>query len=228
MSNKIHVSKNLNIIIFVLMIILFFINDIADYIQFFYRYTLGKIILFIFTLLIFLITLWKLKKAKITKHTLLKEVFSLSNKRGKLIVTQFGILILCIYKLSVGLNLLEAISLILSNSIFLILALFDDQKTYRKLVTKKEYVKELHDFVYQYSLVAEAVILIYILFDIICLTVFPLFSKDFISVFFNNFLYFLGKIFLGSYCILWLAVANNYIILNILLEIGILDEINEI
>lgn len=69
MSNKIHVSKNLNIIIFVLMIILFFINDIADYIQFFYRYTLGKIILFIFTLLIFLITLWKLKKAKITKHT---------------------------------------------------------------------------------------------------------------------------------------------------------------
>lgn len=85
MSNKIHVSKNLNIIIFVLMIILFFINDIADYIQFFYRYTLGKIILFIFTLMIFLITLWKLKKAKITKHTLLKEVFSLSNKRGKLI-----------------------------------------------------------------------------------------------------------------------------------------------
>lgn len=225
------VSKKINVIAFLAMIALFFINDIANFIQQFYKSNVGKITLLILTLIIIGITWYKGREAKITKYTLLTEVFSLSNKRGKLVVTQFGILILSVYKLSVGMNLLETLSLILSNSIFLILAVFEDQKVYRKLVTKKKYTNELHNLTYQYILVSEIMILIYILFDLIFLNFVALLAclanNNSISIFLDNFFYFLGKVFIGSFVILWLASANNYIILEILLEIGILEEINE-
>ena len=66
------------------------------------------------------------------------RVFQPFQNRIKFSITWLGLCILCWYKLLVGLDIQNAIDLIMSNNVFLILFFFDNEKNAKDILQKRE------------------------------------------------------------------------------------------
>lgn len=161
------------------------------------------------------------------------RVFQPFQNRIKFSITWLGLCILCWYKLLVGLDIQNAIDLIMSNNVFLILFFFDNEKNAKDILQKRE----LDDIKKNMNIYATLAILSFVLFTVVnaikqfFFRIYVVSKNDIFSLLFyrNKLISFLfdlvSNVGFGAYVILASSLLVNYCILYFLLKSDFLKEI---
>lgn len=113
-------------------------NAILKLIDQIFSSLLGKLIFSLFALLFSLIIHKLLKENGKKDSSILKDAFKDYRQKTKLMVTTVGIYLICIFDLLNRMDSYNLIKLILSNAVFIIIAIIDTESNFNRLNSKKD------------------------------------------------------------------------------------------